>query len=250
MRWNYVHHQGQLGYTAGGAAGLIEGNEFAYNNTAFFGPGRYAGAGGGKAAFTKGLIVRGNFSHHNHGPGLWTDINNVDCLYENNTVEDNEWRGIFHEISYDCVIRNNVVRRNGLALPRTEVSAADGAGTLISDSRNVEIYGNTVEANRNGIMGIDADRQQHPSPLGAHDLVNLWVHHNTVEQLTGRAGGVADRDPDADPYSAVANNRWDFNHYHLGPTTKFRWAPNVDVSPDAWVAAGQDPAGVLRVAPE
>jgi len=112
-RGNYVHHQGQMGMKAFGTNPLVEDNEIAFNNTAWFGPGQYGEAGATKFVATNGLIVRGNFSHDNDGPGLWTDINNVDCLYEDNIVQDNKWRGIFHEISYDCVIRNNIVTGNG-----------------------------------------------------------------------------------------------------------------------------------------
>jgi parallel beta-helix repeat protein len=43
-------------------------NEIAYNNTVFGDP--FWGAGGSKWVYANGLIVRGNFSHHNIGPGL------------------------------------------------------------------------------------------------------------------------------------------------------------------------------------
>ena len=58
--------------------------------------------------------MRDNHVHHNEGPGLWTDIDNIHTLYEGNLVEHNANVGIFHEISYDAVIRNNIVRDNGL----------------------------------------------------------------------------------------------------------------------------------------
>ena len=99
---NNVHHQGQIGIAGSGAGVIVEGNELAYNNTDGFGPGHQGEAGGAKFTFTRGLVVRRNYSHHNHGPGLWTDLNNVDCLYDGNRVEDNDWRGIFHEVSYAC----------------------------------------------------------------------------------------------------------------------------------------------------
>ena len=70
----------------------------------------YWEAGGTKFARTRDLVVRRNFVHHNRGPGLWTDIDNVRTLYEANRVEDNGEAGILHEISYAAVIRNNVVR--------------------------------------------------------------------------------------------------------------------------------------------
>jgi parallel beta-helix repeat protein len=229
-----------MGVKAQGSNILIENNEIAYNNTAGFSAGHYAEAGGTKFTRTDDLVVRGNFAHHNRGVGLWTDINNINCLYENNRVEDNDWRGIFHEISYACIIRNNIVRRNGFNSPG--VSAFEGAGILISNSPNVQVYGNTVEANNVGIMGIEANRESdHPSAYGPHNITNLFVHDNTVEQTNGgRAGGIVDWDSGANPYSASANNRWARNTYLIGTGTKWRWAPNVDLLRSQWLATGQD----------
>ena len=242
VRRNNIHHQGQLGLKALGntAPTLIENNEISYNNTAGFGPGVYGEAGATKFVGTTGLVVRGNFSHHNDGPGLWTDINNRNCLYEGNRVEDNAWRGIFHEISYDCVIRNNIVRRNGFRFPGVS-GAFEGAGILISNSPNVQVYGNTVEDNRNGIMGRDEDR-------GAGlNVLNLSVHDNTVRQTDGgRAAGLTDTDPGSDPYAAGSNNRWARNTYIVSGSTKWRWAPNQDMGASQWMAAGQDSGSVFK----
>jgi parallel beta-helix repeat protein len=246
MRGNKVHHQGQMGITARSTNGLIEGNEIAYNNTAFFGGGHYAENGGSKFVNTNGLVVRNNFVHHNYGPGLWTDINNINCLYEGNRVEDNDWRGIFHEISFACVIRNNIVRRNGFNSPGAR--QIEGAGIVISDSPDVEVYGNTVEDNNAGIMAIDADRSaDHVSAYGTHNTRNLSVHDNIIRQAdAGRAGGVADWDSNSDPYGAAANNRWTRNTYTIGTSTKFQWAPNTALSRSQWQSAGQDVSSTWR----
>ena len=77
---------------------VVEGNEIAYNNEAGFNP--EWEAGGTKFWATTNLVVRNNHVHHNFGPGLWADNDNVGALYEGNIVEDNDWAGIFHEISY------------------------------------------------------------------------------------------------------------------------------------------------------
>jgi parallel beta-helix repeat protein len=242
---NNVHHQGQMGIAGQGRDVLVENNEIAYNNVAGFGPGLQGEAGATKFVGTDGLIVRGNWSHHNHGPGLWTDINNINTLYENNRVEDNDWRGIFHEVSYKAVIRNNIVRRNGFRNPATAIGAVDGAGILISSSRDVEVYGNTVEDNRSGITAQETDRPT-TSSLGQYHTVNLYVHDNTVKQTDGgRAAGITDIDPNADPYSAAANNRWRNNTYITGTGTKWRWAPNMDVSRTAWLGV-QDSGSSFR----
>src|SRR4029453_16554825 len=95
---------------------VVTANEIAFNN--------YAGyctcweAGGGKWTESRHLTITGNQVHDNRGPGLWTDSNNVDVLYAHNLVERNSGAGIFHETSFNAVIRDNIVRRNGFA--RTE----------------------------------------------------------------------------------------------------------------------------------
>jgi parallel beta-helix repeat protein len=241
---NNVHHQGQIGIAGSGRGVLVENNEIAHNNTAGFGSGRQGEAGGTKFTFTHDLVVRRNYSHDNHGPGLWTDINNINCLYEGNRVEDNDWRGIFHEVSYACVIRNNIVRRNGFAIPGA-MGVLDGAGIIISNSPNVEVYGNTVEDNRGGIAGIESDRGS--GNQGAWNITNLYVHDNTVRQTdTHRAGGIVDSDPNADPYAVAANNRWANNTYIIGDGTRWRWANNADLSLSQWRSYGQDSGSNFR----
>ena len=54
---------------------LIDGNEISYNNFAKFRPGNESG--GAKFGVTDGLAARNNFVHHNDGPGLWLDANNI-----------------------------------------------------------------------------------------------------------------------------------------------------------------------------
>lgn len=84
---NKIHSNGQIGITGMGDDIQVEDNEIAYNNT------RNVSivweAGGTKFVETNRLKVRNNWVHHNNGPGLWTDINNDQTLYEGNLVEDN-----------------------------------------------------------------------------------------------------------------------------------------------------------------
>src|SRR5690606_3674612 len=124
------HHQSQLGIGGIGDDVLVEDNEIAFNNY----EAEYSWgweAGGTKFVRTNRLIVRNNHVHSNHGPGLWTDIENDRVLIEGNLVEDNVGPGIFHEISYRAVIRDNEVYRNGVGLPN---SYSGAAGILISAS--------------------------------------------------------------------------------------------------------------------
>lgn len=207
-----IHHNGCFGITGQGSNATIEYNEIAYNNHARCNP--YWGAGGTKFVYTWGLTVRGNYAHHNGGPGLWTDIGNIYTLYEDNTVEDNERGGIFHELSYDATIRNNTARRNGTAKPFPYWST--GAGIEVMAARNVEIYGNVLEDNFQGITGTDDHRGN--GPYGAYVLQNMYVHDNHITSRstqggTGRTGII-----DTDGYTAFVygNNRFERNQYVLG----------------------------------
>jgi parallel beta-helix repeat protein len=238
---NNIHHQGQLGIAGSGDNMLIQGNEIAYNNTAGFTTGWEAGAV--KFTRTDGLVVRNNFSHHNRGPGLWTDIDNINTLYEDNRVEDNDWRGIFHEISYKAVIRNNICRRNGFKIPLASASPVDGAGILVSSSPNVEVYGNTIEGNRSGIGALQTDRGS--GKYGVHETANLYVHDNRVVQATGRAAGIVQNVGSNAVYTSK-NNRFVRNSYDLGSSAKyFRWM-NGDRTTPEWKGYGQDVTGTFQ----
>ncbi|GJG86406.1 hypothetical protein tb265_15870 [Gemmatimonadetes bacterium T265] len=239
---NRVHHNGQIGVSGSGDGVLVEGNEIAYNNPRAEYD-MYWEAGGTKFARTRDLVVRGNFVHHNHGPGLWTDIDNVRTLYERNRVEDNAESGIFHEIGYAAVIRHNESRRNGAgAVPRGWVS---GAGILVNSSSDVEIYGNLVEGNHNGITAIEANRGR--GAYGPYVLRDLYVHDNTVAMREGATGVATSgwrRLVDRATYAAH-HNRFTANTYRLGPNRQyFRWS-NTWLTAAEWRAAGQDVTGTF-----
>jgi hypothetical protein len=243
---NHIHHNGQIGMV--GVFGddiLIEGNEFAYNNTDGYSLGNEAG--GFKVAQSSGLVVRGNWSHHNQGPGMWTDFDNVNALYEDNLVEDNATAGIFHETSQAAVIRNNVVRRNGFSFH----SWLYGGGIQISTSKNVEIYGNTVEENARGIVGIMQTRASSPV-YGRPSLENLYVHDNTVRMTVvattpeghGNVSGISTDQGDESYYSS-RGNRFENNHYILGRAPKYFTWHNRELTEAEWQALGLDVTGTF-----
>jgi parallel beta-helix repeat protein len=240
-RRNRVHHNGALGFQGSGADIVVANNEIAYNGVAGYNP--YWCAGGSKWVWTARLVVRENFSHHNWGPGLWTDINNIYTLYENNTVEDNERGGIFHEISYDATIRQNTVRRNGTG--RNFPYWTTGAGIEIVSSRNVEVYGNTVEDNWQGITGLNDHRGVGID--GPYVLTNLNVHHNTIRsRVTDEGGGrtgVVDTEG-IDAFLPGANNRFHENTYSLGTKRfHFTWMGK-DLDETEWRRFQQDMSDV------
>jgi parallel beta-helix repeat protein len=240
VRNTSTHHNGQYGFIGAGNNAVIEANEISYNNFAGFDP--YWAAGGSKWVLTSGLTVRSNFSHHNGGPGLWTDIGNIYTLYENNTVEDNERAGIFHEVSYDAIIRNNTARRNGTTKPYPYWTT--GAGIEVVNSLNVEVYGNVLEDNWQGITGLD-DHRSH-----TNTLKNLNVHDNWITSRPSNPGGGRSGIIDMDGWTAYAagNNRFHGNHYVLGNPNgqHFMWFG--ERTQYEWRAYGNDVGGSFGAA--
>lgn len=227
VRNNYVHHNGRSGINIGYSKnGLVEGNEIAYNNyEAEWNWGTEAG--GGKMWTNDGLVLRGNYSHHNHGPGLWSDHDNINIVYENNLIEDNYANGIMHEIGYDAVIRNNVIRRNGFG----HDAWLWGAGIVIASSQNVEIYGNTIADNYNGIGMTQQNRGS--GAYGEYLLRNNYAHNNTIID-SGLTGAAQDIGSNA-IYSA--NIRFEGNSYQ--GDVGWHWM-NGEVSWSRWQSYGHD----------
>jgi parallel beta-helix repeat protein len=218
---------------AGGTGIIIEGNEIAHNNTDGYDP--YWEAGGTKFLRTTDLVVRNNHVHDNHGPGLWTDSNNVRTLYESNIVNGNFGPGIFHEISYSGTIRNNMVENNGFGFTRW----LDGAGILVNSSSDVEVYGNTVRNNNDGIAGVQTARGS--GDFGPYELRNLWVHDNVVTLNSGNTGVVTNLSDTA--VFSSRNNRFDRNTYSTnGIDRPFEWM-NGRRTWAEWVAYGLDTGG-------
>ncbi len=226
---NLVYENGQLGLAAKGAGVTFAGNEVYGNNTAGFSSGWEAG--GSKFAFTSGLVVRDNYVHDNAGVGLWTDIDNIDTLYEGNRVINNDRMGIFHEISYDAVIANNEVRGNGFGFD----AWLWGGGIAVATSVNVQIYGNLVEGNADGIVGIDQDRSEAPASHGPLSLVNLDVHDNLVTANQGWTGLGQDIGDNA--VFTTSNNRFYDNVYEQ-PGRHFFWL-NDPRTYEEWLGFGQ-----------
>ncbi|MCC6537234.1 MAG: right-handed parallel beta-helix repeat-containing protein [Bryobacterales bacterium] len=219
VRGNRVLWNGQLGVAADGAHGLFEDNEIAFNNYRGY-YARWEG-GGSKFAETADLVVRRNHVHDNFGFGLWTDIDNIRTVYEDNLVTGNEESGIFHEISGSAVIRNNYVARNARGVSQW----LWGAQILLSNSWDVEVTGNIVvvdAAGGNGIAMVQQDRGV--GPLGLRSTRNNTVTANRVvyEGAAGLSGIAADFD---EVRLLNAGNRFDRNRYELPsePQSPRRW---------------------------
>jgi parallel beta-helix repeat protein len=236
VRRAYLHHNGQLGITVSrGVNVLIEDSELAFNNIAGF---RWSWeGGGGKFTRTNGLTVRNTYSHDNTGPGLWTDIDAMDTLYDSNRVVNNTGPGIYHEVSYAATIRDNVVEGNGFDFTKW----LWGAGILISASTDVEVFGNEVRNNENGITGVQQDRGD--GVYGPHLVSELHVYDNTIELGEGGMGLATDT---GDKTVFTDRGNWfDRNTYEGATGRSYSWRGKT-LDRDGWIAAGQDVNGIWR----
>lgn len=235
VRGNLIHHNGQLGIHGGYPTSgvVIEDNEIAFNNHLDQHDMAWE-AGGMKLTVTNGARITGNFVHDNHGPGLWTDGANYNTLYERNRVVDNFGPGIFHEISYDAVIRNNDLIGNA---HRFYVG-----GILVANSSGVEVYGNRLDGNRGGVVGIQDDRGD--GPRGPYQVRNLWVHDNEITHQAGFTG-VQLNSGSRDVFSRWGN-RFERNTYEFGVRDRpFEWNGR-SLDREQWVGLGLDQDGVWR----
>ena len=236
-----------MGYGGIGDSVLIEGNEIAYNNPTASNM-DFEG-GGGKLVKTRWAVLRNNYSHHNGGVGLWTDIDNRDVLYEGNRVEYNVREGIAHETNGPgCVIRNNVLTGNGQQDVRKN-NWLWGAGIGVHASPGVEVYGNTLRDNATGIALIQQARGS--GAYGQYLVQDVYVHDNTIDvgttwEWARSAGAVSD----VDGAIYARNNRFERNTYTLGQNPRpFNWAGDYRRWSE-WRGYGVDASGtaVMRTA--
>jgi parallel beta-helix repeat protein len=130
--------------------------------------------GGGMKWDVGQVTIRNAYVHDNDCKGIWGDINAHDALIEDNLVEGNQGEGILYEISQDAIIRNNRMYRNGFG----SSGWYWGGGITVASSFNVEVYGNRLSGNYNGITGSQQDRRDSTPP--AHLLAGYHVHDNII----------------------------------------------------------------------
>jgi Right handed beta helix region len=221
-----VHNNGQLGIGGNGNDIRIEGNRIWSNNIYGFDPGWEAG--GVKIAESDGVTFRGNHVYDNKGIGLWCDGDCRNVVYEENLVENNQWNGIFHEISFKAVVRNNVLRHNH----RGDRGWFWDAEIVLAASQDVEVSGNTlvIAPGRCGIMLIDQGRRDNGR---SYKTRNNTIHGNEMTfEGAACAGGVSDTKPDNENFAIITdgNNRFDGNTYRVARPSepaRFVWGHTV-----------------------
>lgn len=219
-------------------AAVIEGNEI--NGNGFAGrSGEYAGL---KIVVGNDLVLRNNYVHDNDGRGLWLDTDIFDALVEDNVVTDNEKEGIWLEVVCGATVRGNRAERNGLNEP-LQSGWPDKAGIQIVNGIDVDVHGNTVRDNLNGISILGATGY----PTGyacVPDLRNVHVYDNDIRMEQGVTGG-AENFGDPNMFNGAKNNRFENNRYTLGTESQyFIWAGS-RMTESQWVNAGQDTGGTF-----
>ena len=183
----------QLGISGNAATGIVldgldddpatlDGPELARNHT-LRAPCDFEG--GGMKWDVGQVTVRNAYVHDNDCRGLWADINAHNALIENNLVEGNQAEGILYEISQDATIRNNRVYRNGFGAPGWYW---DG-GITVASSSNVEVYGNRLSGNYNGITGTQQDRPDSTPPAHLLDRLPRPRQHDLRHRRRGAPHG-------------------------------------------------------------
>jgi parallel beta-helix repeat protein len=229
--YNYIHTNGNRGIGGGApqsstfAGPLIQGNELAFNNYAHVAP--HFGAGGAKLSATYNALFQGNYSHDNEGSGFHMDSSSYYTVFDGNVSADNTEQGIFHEISFNGVFRNNQLLRNGYIYPN-KLKWMYGAGLLSSTSQNDLAYCNTVEVSGEGGNGINIIGQPHPTGT-TYVSKNNYFHDNTVvfdSDASGVTGGARGSGTDPCCVNFFTKNNFDYNNYHFPNLTNhwFAWS--------------------------
>ena len=244
---NFTHHNGEYGIAGTGNNVSVTNNEISFNNQVGY---LYAWGGGTKFAQVVGLTVTHNNSHDNNGVGIWTDVENSGVVIAFNTTSNNKVAGILHEISYDAQIHDNTITNDGID-PRGPSSPWYGAGIMIANSSNVNVYNNTLTNCQNGIMEQNKNRGNGSNGL-PYETQNVRVYHNSITLSTGFAAGLIRNYPANNLMYTSWGNSFGFdtggnpapNTYNLSSTVKFVWllnlVPNSQMTEQQWQALGNN----------
>ncbi len=197
---------------------------------------------------TTNLTIRRNWCHDSDAFGLWTDINNLYALLEENLSENIGRSGIFHEIGYDAIIRNNDVINCG----HSDATDASG-GIRVANSERVQVYNNRVSDCYHSIILMQQLRTTQTrrvpwNPDDGHQLADCLIRDNrTFGNRTGARVG-AWKDDGTDIFGAARKLRFRSNtHYSAAATTNmFHWRlsgiTGAVIAWNDWNSQGQDVA--------
>lgn len=237
---NYVVNNGQIGVSGIGDNILVEWNDIGRNNYAGYNSGWEAG--GTKFVLTDNLMVRRNYIYENDGPGLWTDIDNINTTYEANLVMNNAGMGIFHEISYAVSIYDNVAMYNAV----NDAPWLYGGQIVISTSSDAQVYNNRVVISDAGGNGITVLQQNRGS--GEYGLRRSWnnaVFNNTIVHLGNEGWSGIAADWEETSFIQQGGNSFDRNTYYVNETGINHWIWQDALRWKDFQARGQEANGTV-----
>ena len=236
VRANRVHHNGWLGiHCYNSVDTLIEGNDV-YNNPATRINDTIGEAANMKLFGCGRITIRENFVHDSPFRGIWLDTSQPDMTIEGNRVENHGEAGIWYEVSYRGIIRNNYVSNAGYNSYYSSGWLRAG-GITVTNSPDVTVTGNTVVNSLNGIIGLQAGSYK-DGPYGKSELRNLLVQGNTIVMPKGQSGLAENIGTNA--VFVSWNNRFVSNRYQLFRNDRpFSWM-GLNLDEGQWQAYGQD----------
>jgi len=222
VKGNLFAENGMMGLAAWQADRLIvSGNRFQANNTERFAvTGAVSEAAGAKITSSRSIEVTDNLFVHNHGNGLWLDLDVRGAAIHANSFLENRRHGVFFEVSVAGKISGNLFERNGLS------------AIAVSTSRNVQVVRNVITTSSHALIVQHDDREAARSLISefgpdnrisfTDNLVQADTHSNNelvyVRDFAGELGasqllGQADRNifefsagPTRTPIYALWNN--------------------------------------------
>ena len=180
--------------------------------------------------------MRNNYFHDAPFRGIWVDTCAPDITIEGNRVVNHGRAGIWYEVSYRGIIRNNYVENAGYN-SYYSTSWLRSGGITVTNSPDVTVTGNTVVNSLNGIIGLQA-QDYADGPYGKNELRNLLVQGNTIVMSRGQSG-IAENIGTSAVFVSW-NNRFENNRYQLYHNDRpFYWM-GVHLDERQWQAYGQD----------
>jgi parallel beta-helix repeat protein len=181
---NFIRRNGQLGIGQYSTVnGRITENFINNNNTDGYWIADWE-SGGIKTTWSSGGSVTNNQIWANLGVGLWSDAYDENRTFSGNHIENNAADGIRFEIGRNGVIASNTIIRNGYGTHRgSGTSLWDGAGVNVNTSSNVQVRGNYLAGNVNGVS--IQSRTRGSGPWGLNVLRGVLVTGNTVSMRAG-----------------------------------------------------------------
>lgn len=169
VSYNCFTYNAQGGIASVGSTGfVVDHNEVSHNGDGYEAIHNCGCSSGMKFFTSTNVIVTNNWIHDNGAPALWADTNNSFFLIENNVIENNAVEGILYEISYNAVIRGNILRFNGIAgnahaadFPEPAIYISESGGhdtgspvmlSGVDVNGRLDIAGNTFYDNADGVV--------------------------------------------------------------------------------------------------